>query len=235
MEFETYKKPKKNNFWLIVILIFIGILGFLIYTSFYNPELGKSVYSITGNVIGFNNDKDSIKINAILTSPEKIRVNGKIEKIELKILGDFIIGKENFDLNEASVVIDEFDGWIISGKNNLTANGNAKKVFVEGIPINPITDKSDIKVIFDNDYNYLKLTNFYLDSFSYKTSGSVKLNNEKAIINLEKENFKIENFRGNLEIAGNRFELNGEISKSNLGFIDIKAGTIKNKDTNNSK
>ena len=230
MEYETYKKPKKNNFWIIVILIFIGILGFLIYTSFYNPELGKSVYSITGNVIGFNNDKDSIKINAILTSPEKIRVNGKIKKIELKILGSFIIGKENFDLNEASVVIDEFDGWIILGKNNLTANGNVKKVFVEGIPI---TGKSDIKVIFDNDYNYLKLTNFYLDSFNYMTSGSVRLNNEKAIINLEKENFKIENFRGDLEIAGNKFKLNGEFSKSNLGFIDIKAN-IKNKDTNSS-
>lgn len=232
MEIETYGKPKKNNFWLIVTLIFIVILGFLVYTSFYNPELGRSISSVTGNVIGFNDDKGSIEINAILTSPEKIKVSGKIEKIELKILGDFIIGKENFDLDGASVVIDEFDGWIISGKKNLTANGNAKKIFVEGIPI---TSKSDVKVIFDNDYNYLKLTNFYLDSFSYKTSGTVRLNNEKAIINLENDNFKIENFRGNLEIAGNRFKLNGEISESNLGFIDIKAGTLKNKDSNSSK
>lgn len=232
MEIETYGKTKKKNFWLIVIIIFIGILGFLVYTSFYNQELGKSISSVTGNVIGFDNDKNSIKINAILTSPEKIRINGKIEKIELKIIGDFIIGKENFELDEASVIINEFNGQIILGKNNLTANGNAKKVFVEGIPI---TGKSDIKIILDNNYNYLKLTNFYLDSFSYKTSGSVKLNNEKAIINLENENFKIENFRGSLEIIGNRFKLNGEVSKSNLGFIDIKAGTLKNEDTNSSK
>ena len=213
---------------LIISVLFLGISFFLIYTSFYNPGLGNS---ITGNtILGDKTEENLIEIDSTLTPPEEIKVNEKIEKIELKIekTDKFFVGKERFDLNKASIIIDNFEGKIYFNKRNITEfNGKAKKVFVEGIPI---TGNPYLKVRFEGEvnYNYLKLNNFYLNSLSYITSGIVRLNNEKVIVNLENENFKIEKFQGNLEIKGNRFKLKGLVKKSNLGFINVKA--VKSKE-----
>ena len=223
-----HERKKKHHFWLIISIIFLGTLFFLIYTSFYNPSLGNS---ITGNIIrGDKTEENLIEIDSTLTSPEKIKVKGKIEKIELKIekTDKFFVGKEQFDLDKASIIIDNFDGEISFNKNSITKfNGKASKIFVEGIPI---TGDSSIKVYFEGEfkYNYLKLNNFYLNSLSYVTSGVVKLNDGKAIINLDNENFKIEKFQGDLEIRDNRFKLKGVIRRSNLGFINVKA--VKSKE-----
>jgi len=222
MEGRTINDEKKNHhIWLTISLFFLGILFFLIYTSFYNPSLGDS---ITGNVIS-NNKLNLIEIDSTLTSPEKIKVKGKIGKIDLRT-GDpnvFFVGKERFDLDKVSIIIDDFDGDVNFNKKNITKfNGKASKIFIEGIPI---TSDSEIKVYFEGEfkYNYLKLNNFYLNSLSYVTSGIVKLNDDKAIINLDNENFKIEKFQGDLEIRDNRFKLKGVVKRSNLGFINVKA------------
>lgn len=228
-----HEGKKKHHFWLIISVLFLAISFFLIYTSFYNPSLGNS---ITGNIIrGDKTEENLIEIDSTLTPPEEIKLNSKIEKIELKIekTDKFFVGKERFDLNKASIVIDDFDGKINFNKKSITEfNGKAKKIFVEGIPI---TGNPDLKVYFEGevDYNYLKLNNFYINSLAYITSGIVRLNNEKVIISLEDENFKIEKFWGDLEIRGDRFKLKGLVKESNLGFIDVKATTKENKTSKN--
>ena len=108
-----------------------------------------------------------------------------------------------------------------------------KKIFVEGIPI---TGDSSIKIYSDKElrYNYLKLNNLYLNSLDYETSGIIKLNNGKVIVELNQEEFKISKFKGNLEIRNNIFKIEGLIKKTNLGIVDVKAVSKKTK-SNNSK
>lgn len=223
MDSHVVHKPKENKHrvWVTIFVIFAGIVGFLVYTSFFNLGFKGG---ISGNVIK-NNYNGVIEIDSSLTPPEKLEINGKIEKIELKTgIGYFFIGNEKFDLNRASIVIDNYKGKISFNKNKITKlRGRASRVFVQGIPI---TSSSDMKIYFDKefDYSYLKLSNFHLNSLSYKTSGLVKLNRGKVVVNLDDEDFKIEDFQGDLEIRRNNFKIKGEIKKSNLGFINIKAG-----------
>ena len=64
MEGRTINDEKKNHhIWLMISVFFLGILFFLIYTSFYNPSLGNS---ITGNIIS-NNKQNLIEIDSTLT------------------------------------------------------------------------------------------------------------------------------------------------------------------------
>ena len=215
---DQKRTHKKSNILVFVFLVFFGVLGFLIYTSFYNPSFAKL---ITGNII-----KDSgsiIDINAVLTPPERLEINSKTDKIEIKISsGDFFVGKEELKLNKASIVIDNFNGKLIFNKNNIEKlDGKAENVFVEGIPI---TSNSNMKILLENsDFSFLKINNFHLDGLNYRTSGIVKLNNGKILVNLNGEDFKIDEFQGDLELVGDRLKLNGIIKKSNLGFVDIKA------------
>ncbi len=219
-----YQKRKKHHLGLYVFLIFLLIIGYLFYTSFYNPELGKITANIIKNTAKSSN---SIKIEAGLSSPEKISINGKIEKIELSAdSGYFLVGKEKFELKKSSIVIENYNGELDFGKNSITRlKGKSNKIFFNGIPI---TGSPEIKISLENsDYNYLKLTNFYLSSLNYKASGIVRIDNEKVLIKLDNDDFKIEDFSGNLNIRGDKLEMNGEIKRSNLGHIDIRAKTDK--------
>jgi len=233
MEAELIKrKPKRHHFWVISIAIFLGIFFFLFYTSFYDSGLTGR---ITGGVIGIGSSNTNlIEIDATITSPEVLQIDGKIGKIDLRIeSGKLFVGKESFELDGASIVIDNFDGDITFDNKSITKfNGKASRIFVEGIPI---TSDSDIRVYFEEEvgYSFLKLNDFYLSSLSYETSGIVKLNGEKAIINLEDEIFRVEKFQGDLEIRGDRFKLKGLVKKSNLGIIDVR-GIPEKKEDNES-
>lgn len=211
------KKKKKSGFWPIIIILFVAFIGFLVYnySNFKNPS---------GNIV---KDGINIDIDSILTPPDNLEIDSSIEKIELKtVSGGFFVGNDKFDLDKASLVIDNYNGKIILIKNKISMlEGTASKVFVQGIPI---TSSSDMKIYFEKaDYSYLKLNNFYLASLNYKTSGIVKLNKGKAVINLYNENIKLEGFQGDLESRGNSFKIKGEIENSNLGLIDVKANLEK--------
>jgi len=229
------QKKSKHHIWMTLILIFAGILGFLVYTSFYNPDLG---FSLTGNVIQENFDETGIKISTHVEPPEEMTIKTEIEKLEIKIqeTGSLTIGKENFELKKASLILDNFNGKISFNKDEIIElDGKASKVFVDGIPISN-KDKLEIN-IQNSKYSFLKLNNFYLDSLSYITSGRIKLNNEKAIINIDNEEFKIKKFRGTLEINSQELRLNGYADESNLGTIDVRSNqkTVVNKNSEETK
>ncbi len=228
MDHPVHKpRERKQHTLLILSAVFVGILFFLIYTSFYNPGFKKS---ITGNIIKGSSSGGTIEIEATLLSPDELEIDGDVGKIELRIFGgNFFVGRERFELGKASIIIDDFEGEIsFNGDNVSRLDGQASKVFVEGIPI---TSESDMKVYFNEGfkYNFLKLNDFYLDSLSYQTSGIVKLNGGKVMVDLDDEEFRIKKFQGDLSLKKDKVKLNGVVSESNLGFIDIKAVPRKEK------
>lgn len=212
-------RPKKKRLWLVVTFVFIGILLFIVYTSFYNPELGRK---ITGNVVssGDVEVENSIRIDADL-SIENLNVNSYMDKFSFRIKnsGTLTIGKEILHLSDkASVVIDSYSGKIDINLDNLDEiKGEGIRVFVDGLPISGISG-SEIKISSSEaiDYSYLKLENVYLDSLSFLTSGIVRINEDKLVLRLEEENFKIKKFKGDLEISRGSLELKGILDKSNL-------------------
>lgn len=209
-------RKKKSNLMVFIFAAFFLILGFLVYTSFYNPNLKKT---ITGNII--REPKGEIEIEASLIPPIRMIIKGNVDKIELKTNGgDFYIGKEKFEIDKASIIIENYNGGLMFNNSYVSIDGTAEKVFVEGIPI---TGRSDIKINFDNvGYSFSKLNKVYIDDLFYKTSGVVRLNNEKALINLKNDDFQIEKFNGDVELRKEIFKVNGVVKKTNLGFIDVR-------------
>lgn len=208
-------KSKKRISWsTLLIFLFLIIIGFLIYTSFYNPEF---VQNVAGNVIKkevFN----PISIRAELDPPENFKTTTKSDKIELKISGSFFVDNKKYDLSTASLVIDNFDGIISLDSKNVIINGKATKIFVEGIPI-----MGKLKISINNKYDYLKMNNVYISSWSYDTSGIVRLQNDKIVVNLEDDRFSVGKFIGNVEKSGSNFKIDGSAEEVSAGEINIKA------------
>lgn len=219
-EFIHEKKKKKHHVWLILFFIFIGIMTFIIYTSFYNPDLTRT---ITGNIININkesNIKDFIIIEATLGVPGNMIIDSKANKLSLRINQpiNLLIGDGNIQLEESSsIIIDNFEGKItINGDIIPELSGKADKIFINGLPIYSKSN-SDLKISSENfNYNYLELEEVYLDSLSYITSGNIKISKNKILIKLNEEDFEINKFKGNIRINKNSLRLNGKLDKSNL-------------------
>lgn len=208
-------KSKKRISWsTLLIFLFLIIIVFLVYTSFYNPEF---IQNVTGNVIKeeiFN----GIPIEADIDSPENLKMTTNADKIELKISGSFFVDNKRYDLSTASLVIDNFDGNVNLDSRNVIVNGKATKIFIEGIPI---TGK--LKVSINNKYSYLKMNNVYIQSLSYDTSGIVKLEENKIVVNLNEDSFSFSEFIGNIEKSGTNFKIDGSAEEVSAGSINIKA------------
>ena len=211
-------KEKKNRIWLYITLIFIGIFIFLIYTTFYNPDLP---ITLTGNIIKNNNinPANSIEIEANLGVPENLLIDSKMSKLSFRITNpvDLYVGKQKIFLDDkTSVIIDNFDGKIIiNSKNIKQLSGQGSKIFIDGLPIDEISG-SNFKITFEESfgYSFLELNEFFISSMSYITSGVIGINNNKIIVRLKNEYSKINNFQGNLEINRNTLKLRGYADKS---------------------
>lgn len=212
-------KSKKRISWsTLLIFLFLIIIVFLVYTSFYNPEF---IQNVTGNVIKeevFN----GIPIEADIDPPENLKMTTKADKIELKISGGFFVDGKKYDLSTSSLVIDNFDGNVNLDSKNIIVNGKATKIFIEGIPI---TGK--LKVSINNKYSYLKMNNVYISSLSYDTSGIVKLQDDKIVVNLNEDSFSFSKFIGNIEKSGTSFIIDGSAEEVSAGSINIKADSIE--------
>ena len=60
-----------------------------------------------------------------------------------------------------------------------------------------------------------------INELSFESSGTVKLNEGKAIVILEDELFRMQQFSGDLEFRGSKLKIKGKIKSSNLGFIGV--------------
>jgi len=207
--------PKKSRKWMLMLIgVFLFIFIFVFYTSFINPDFGK----ITGNVISQPGVLNGISVQVNLDSPENFKVDTRMDKVDMKVKGSFEVDDKRYELETASIVMDNFNGEVSFDDDNLVVEGKVTKIFIEGIPI---TGK--IKVKFDNEYSYLKLGNFYTSSFSYDASGIVRLDDEKVVVNLDDELFKVKKFTGDLEKRGKSFRLTGIAEEAQAGLITVKA------------
>jgi len=211
-------KKKKHNFKIYIFLIFIGVLAFIIYSSFYPNNISRT---ITGNAVQNFDIKDGIKIIAELTPPEELTINSEINKIEIKISASTLhIGNQRIELpDKSSVIINNFKGEITFNPYSiLNLKGKANEVFINGLPIKA---QSPTTVSFDEgtDFTFLGLKELYLDSLSYITTGKIKLDDAKIILNPSQEKIEIDKFQGNIEVRRNTLKLNGYTKKSNIPKI----------------
>ena len=229
MELKSLKKFEKNmqkHEKVIIFLIFLGILIFLILTSFSdNIPFAKKI--ITGEFIKNNfNDENAtektIKFESGLTVPE-LSLKGEFEKIELSGSSNSFLyfGNQKFELgkiNNNFFVFKNFKGMISFDEEKITGfDGKVSEVTINGILVEPI--KETAKVGFGELFNYksLEITReVSIEKLTYMTSGLVKLNNGGEIFNLNNDEITIENFRGNLIIDKGKFNAKGEIKKLSI-------------------
>jgi len=218
---KNYKyepEKKKHSLTFFLFILFLGVLIFMIYSSIYPNKLSRT---ITGNAVQNFDIKDGIKISAELTPPEKLTINSEISKIEIKTTKTILnIGNQKIELPEkSSVIINNFNGEIIFNSYSiLKLNGKANEVFINGLPIKA---QSPATISFDKetDFTYLNLREFYLDSISYITSGKIRLDDAKIILNPFEEKIEIDQFKGDIEVRKNTIKLNGYTKKSNIPKI----------------
>ena len=225
-EVDQYSKHKKA----IIFVIFLLVVSSLVYFAFFD---GKITSMVIGSV-GLNNEinlENSIKINANLIQPDNLVIKGKIDRIEMKInqINDFFyVGKEKFDLGQLSetyIIIFDYNGELsFDTENILKLKGKSSEVLINGVSATPASS-GDMKVYFDEDigYKYLKIDNMFLNPLSYTTSGSINLNDGKIDINIDEEEVKLGKFRGDVEVDGREFKINGETERLEVvGILDIK-------------
>lgn len=213
-DFKRNSKHQKHALTFFLFITFSAILLFLIYSSFYPNKLSKT---LTGDVV--SPIEDSIKIYSEITPPEKLAINGKIDKIELKIKSSTLsIGKQKIELpDKTSLVINNYTGKLSFSSSILELDGKTSKIFIDGLPIQ--SERPTTIHLEKTEFTYLQLKGFYLNSLSYITSGKIRLGEEKIIVNLNKEKIKIEDVHGDLEIRKNILIINGYTKQSNISKL----------------
>ncbi|MEN9626028.1 MAG: hypothetical protein RL557_356 [archaeon] len=199
------EKRKGSHFWLLVTLLFFGILFFLIYTSFYDVGFAKK---FTGNVV---TTTDALyDIRAELSAPDKLALNSPIKKISLKIKepSQIAVGDQIMKLNkDANLIINNFEGTFTVDRK-ISLQGSFSQMFINGMPLQ---GKSGLVGIEGSDieYNYIALEGVSIDQLSYDATGSISVNNGKIVVHLEKENFLIRKLQGTIEITKNVLKIRG--------------------------
>ena len=226
MEIEKSPTPHhriiKDHLKLFIFLIFIGIFGILIYSSFYGlPSTGNV---ITGGAIGVNENTTRLKFNAELNVPD-LNLEGNFKKIEM--LGSsksfFTVGDQKFNLGNNSnnyLIFNDFVGEISTKANTvMSMKGKASRVTVNGIIVSS-QSRDTTKVNFEGGFNFNSLEikdKVIIRKLEYKTSGIIRLNEEKNIFNLDNEEISIEGFIGDLTIENSKSKFDGNVRK-----LDIK-------------
>jgi len=228
-----HKGPKKLRIMIFAFVIFVIIVFLFLYFAFFK---GAGLEGITGFAVGSLDRDNAIFITANLNPPQNFDVDNKIRSVELELEGDgnILIGKQKIDLSKSKstkIIIKNFNGELSLEGNTLKKfGGRASSVFINNMPIS-LQSGSLIKVSLDKPFNcnFLRLDSVFIPSLSFKTSGKLKIGQDKAIINLKDENFEIEKFEGEVILEQNDFSMVGLADNSKvLGFLDITSSKNKN-------
>ena len=218
------KTPKKD-FKVTAITIFLIIMGLLILTSFYG-------FTFTGNVIkNFSlKGNSTIDIKADLTVPN-IELKGKFGEVKIRggSRSNLYVGDQKFYLGDSEnnfITLKEYRGEIFLDSNKiLFFKGKASEVSVNGIPITSETGETlSIKLDEDFKYSLLEVRNgVSIEELNYITSGTIRVNNNKNVFQVENEEINMEDFEGDFVIENNKFRIDGRISeleiKGNQGIL----------------
>ena len=234
MKIEKYgegrHKRRKRFLFVLIAIVFLGIVVGLIYYAYAGS------IPLTGNFVGSQTPKNPVSLLADLNAPNQvIALDSGIGSIELVVSrgipGNFLhVGKQKVNLGDSKdseIIINGFSGKIsFDGRSILYLNGKASEVIVNGVKTTPQAGES-MKVSIDEDfaYSYLKMQQVFIDRLSYVASGEIKINEGKAGIELDKEEFTLTGFLGNLEMKKGKLGLDGMSERVSVtGILDLKAG-----------
>ncbi len=212
-EFERKGNGKSHHWKLIIFLMFLGILGFLIFSSFY------PVKSITGKFISpFSQQNGTVKFTAELTIPE-IVLKGKFQSVEFKGKSNSYFYVENeklrFHSNANYAAMDDYNGEIsFNDKTISKLKGKASRVSLNGLPVESKT-MDLMRVSLDDIFNYDYLlieNNVEIPKLNYNSTGTININNGENILRFQNKEIKIKNFNGNVKVQGNKLILSGYAS-----------------------
>ena len=233
---KEFEKEIKKHEKMIIFLIFLGILFFLVYTSF-SDSLPFVKKIMTGEFIreSFNkkniSDKN-IRFESELTIPE-LSLDGKFNKVEMSGSSNsfLYVGDQKFELGKIRnnfFVFKNFEGVISFDRKKITEfKGKVSDVTINGVLVTPV--KNTAKIRFEKNFNYqfLEITNSVsIDEITYVTSGLIKLNNGEHVFNINNDEITIKDFYGNIIIDKEKFNADGHIGELNIvgeSNINIKA------------
>jgi hypothetical protein len=230
--YETYHKPKKHHFRFIIFILFLGILGFVLYTSFGNnlflTGTGSTIQSFyTGE------PAKTIQATAELSGIPVFDLNGNYPSVAIEGGSNSFmnVGNQKADLSKSKnnyLTFTNFNGKIsISGSRITSMKGTASAVFVNGVSIDP--SKNSLKFSLDSEFNYNSLEikeGASISKLSYLTSGLISVNNKKNIFNVNNEVVSIGEYSGSLSISKNELLLDGALNSLRISGdsnVDIKA------------
>ena len=232
---KNFEKGVQKHEKIIIFLIFLGILFFLVYTSF-SDSLPFVKKIMTGEFIKDFNKKnisdENIRFESELTIPE-LSFSGKFNKIEMSGSSNsfLYVGGQKFELGKIRnnfFVFKNFDGKIsFDGKKITEFKGKVSEVTINGVLVTPV--KNTTKISFEEDFNYkfLQITNeVSINEITYITSGLIKLNNGEQVFNINNNEITIKDFYGNIIIDKEKFNADGYISELSIvgeSNINIKA------------
>lgn len=201
IKLDIHKKRK------ITIISVVSIFALLL--IWWGVSLtGQSVKEVPNN---------SPTIDTDLTIPD-LSLNQEIKRIELTGASEAVLLVDNaqFDLSqlpESTITISNFDGKInLDDKGISNLDGKATKVLVNDLPITP-KSKNTIKISINKkaQYSSLLLEDIFIDKLSYKTIGTISLDSGKTTTTINNDQVKITNFKGNINIAENKLNMNGRV------------------------
>ncbi len=220
MTYLPQHNKKKTYIKLGIALIFFGILGLLIITSFYSDSSLTGL--ITEKVVSEVKPNSTIKFVADLTIPV-LKIEGNFQKVELKGNSEsfLYVESERFSLDSKSnyITMENYTGEISFDNEKISAlKGKASKVLINGIPIEHKT-KSTVKVSFGKEFFYSSFSaekDVVIKELIYATSGTIKLNDDKNIFNVENEEITLRDFVGDIKVENQKFKLDGYIKNLNI-------------------
>ncbi|MFQ5531198.1 MAG: hypothetical protein ACE5ES_01140 [Candidatus Nanoarchaeia archaeon] len=210
----SYKR--RSKFKIFAFIFFVGIVVLLIYTAF------SGRLPITGNIVGdviVGNDSNLI-IQADLTVPE-IKLDGDFSSVEIEgsSSGFLYVGNQKVELGNSGrnfISMENFDGTIeFNTAKILRLKGRASQASVNGIPFTSATNKST-KVSFNEEFSYNSLdisNDVHIKNLVYLTTGVIRLDNDKIVLNVNNEEINIRGFVGSLSSSKDKFKLNGVLNK----------------------
>ncbi len=232
---QSYEVKGRGKRKLAIFAVFFIIFLALAYFAFLKDG---SLSDLTGRVISFGNNElkpeENINIKAELISSPKQELSSKADMERLLIKsqqakGTIYAGEEKFDLsnlNSIEVIITGYTGKLsFNSEKILNLDGEASKISINGVSTAPRSgDELDVSIEDSFNYDVLEVDNLFLDPVSYKTSGTIVLNEGKSTINLDEEMISLGKFQGSLKKNKQGFILEGYTGKVDVqGDLEISA------------
>lgn len=228
----NYQRPIHRHHWkyLLVLLIFLGVLWILYITSGDNSLTGNSILDTAAEKL----KGDTISFSAELTKPSYISLDGNLGSIQLRgdSLASFNAGKQRFSLENLTdnhLFLSDYNGQLEFDSDKLRLlDGKVSRASVNGFSISSTSGgNTDVSLDDAFDYRYMKINgNAYIEYLEYNTTGTVTVNDGRNIFNLNGENLLIQDFEGSIETDMENFRLYGEVALVEIrgdGSILIKA------------